>query len=233
MRRERDTYQAWLVGEIVLFALLGGSLAFFVTHTELPSSYALPNLRLTLETAGTLATGLVAILAGTRFATDGRRFDLLLCLGFCVASASTLAFALAPRIAEQELTRAEAWSLVAAGLMASTLIAAAPFARGTVASHRRTLGNWLAFLVVALAALWLLVRSIDALPALVPGTVDEPPALLTTAYSAAALLNLVAVVGFGLRFRERRDDLDRWLALGTTLMLFSSLHLVFTPLLGA
>jgi signal transduction histidine kinase len=46
------------------------------------------------------------------------------------------------------------------------------------------------------------------------------------------LLSLVAAVGFGLRFRSRRDDLDRWLALGSTLMLFSSLHLVFTPLLG-
>ena len=28
------------------------------------------------------------------------------------------------------------------------------------------------------------------------------------------------------------DDLDRWLAFGASLMLFSSLHLVFTPLLG-
>src|SRR5262249_10953987 len=48
-----------------------------------------------------------------------------------------------------------------------------------------------------------------------------------------ALLNLAAAVGFGLRFRERKDDLDRWLALGSTLLLFSSLHLVFAPLLGS
>ena len=48
-----------------------------------------------------------------------------------------------------------------------------------------------------------------------------------------ALLNLLAVVGFGRRFRETGDDLDRWLALGSTLQLFAALHLVFTPPLGS
>ena len=49
--------------------------------------------------------------------------------------------------------------------------------------------------------------------------------------AAQALLNLLAVVGFGKRFYERREDLDRWLALGSTLMLFASLHYAFTPAL--
>jgi len=81
--------------------------------------------------------------------------------------------------------------------------------------------------------LWGLMHSIEsALPDLVPTADNAPPFLLTFAYSANALLSLVAVVGFGLRFRERLDDLDRWLAFGASLMLFSSLHLVFTPLLG-
>src|SRR5207248_7971563 len=56
---------------------------------------------------------------------------------------------------------------------------------------------------------------------------------LTAALAALALLNLVAVVGFALRFRDRREDLDRWLALGATLMLFASLHYLFTPLLAS
>jgi signal transduction histidine kinase len=233
MRRDRDAYQAWLLGEIVLLALLGVSLALVLTRSYAHSSYALPNLRLVLQTVVALAGGLVAILAGARFATEGRRFDLLLCLGFFVASASTLAFGLAPSIAEHELTRSEAWTGLAARLVAWTLIAAAPFAHGVVGSHRRTLGNWIVFLVIVLTALWSLVGSLgDALPRLVPADGDTPPFLLTFAYSASALLCLVATVGFGLRFRNRRDDLDRWLALGTTLMLFSSLHLVFTPLLG-
>jgi len=233
MRRNRDAYQAWLLGEVLLLALLGGALAFFLTRSE-PSSYALPNLRLVLLTVGALAGGLVALLAGVRFTTERRRFDLLLCLGFFVAAASTAAFGLAPSIAEQDLTRAEAWTSVVSRLIAWILIAAAPFAGGVAKSSRRTLGNWLAFLVLALVVLWGLMHSIEAaLPAVVPSASNAPPFLLTFAYSANALLSLVAVVGFGLRFRDRLDDLDRWLAFGASLMLFSSLHLVFTPLLGS
>jgi NarL family two-component system sensor histidine kinase LiaS len=39
-------------------------------------------------------------------------------------------------------------------------------------------------------------------------------------------------VGFGLRFRARGNDLDRWLALGATLFLFGDLHYVLTPLVS-
>jgi len=233
MRRNRDAYQAWLLGEVLLLGLLGGALALFLTHAQPHSGYALPHLKLVLETVGALAGGLVALLAGVRFTTERRRFDLLLCLGFFVASASTAAFSLAPAIAEHDLTRAEAWTGVVSRLFAWTLIAAAPFARGVASSSRRTLGNWLVFLIVALASLWILIHSIESsLPALVPAGNDSPPFLLTIAYSTNAFLNLAAIVGFGLRFRDRLDDLDRWLAFGASLMLFSSLHLVFTPLLG-
>jgi signal transduction histidine kinase len=233
VRRNRDAYQAWLRGEALLLALLGAALAFSLTHQQPGASYTLPHLKLVLQTVGALAAGLVALLAGARFTTERRRFDLLLCLGFFVACSSTAAFELAPSITERDLTRAEAWSGVVARLIAWTLIAAAPFAPGVAKSSRRTLGNWLVFLLLALGSLWVLVHSIEAtLPALAPRATTAAPALLTFAYAANAFLNLAAVVGFGLRFRARRDDLDRWLAFGASLMLFSSLHLVFTPLLG-
>jgi signal transduction histidine kinase len=233
MRRNRHAYQAWLLGEVLLLGLLGAALALFLTRAQPYAGYALPHLKLVLETAGALAAGLVALLAGVRFTTERRRVDLLLCLGFFVASASTAAFALAPSIAEHDLTRGEAWTGVVARLFAWTLIAAAPFARGVVSSSRRTLGNWFLFLIVALASLRILIHSIESsLPALVPAGNASPPFLLTIAYSTNAFLNLAAIVGFGLRFRNRLDDLDRWLAFGASLMLFSSLHLVFTPLLG-
>jgi signal transduction histidine kinase len=233
MARSRDAYHRWLLGEALLLAVLGGALAISLTYSQPHSAYALPNLKLVLQTAGALAGGLVALLAGVRFATERRRFDLLLCLGFFVASVATAAFSIAPAIAEQELTRAEAWAGVVTRLIAWVLIAAAPFAHGRVKSSRRTLGNWLAFLALALVAIWAAMHSIgEALPALAPAAATASPALLTFAYSLNAFLNLAAVVGFGLRFRERRDDLDRWLAFGASLMLFSSLHLVFTPLVG-
>jgi signal transduction histidine kinase len=69
------------------------------------------------------------------------------------------------------------------------------------------------------------------LPELDPDS--ETSGLLTGSLAALALLNLLALVGFGKRFYERRDDLDRWLALGSTLMLFASLHYIFTPVLAA
>ncbi len=233
MPRARDAYHSWLLGEALLLAVLGGAVSFFHSYSQPHSAYPLPHLKLVLQTAGALAGGLLALLAGVRFATERRRFDLLLCLGFFVASVGTAAFSVAPSIAEQDLTRAEAWAGVVTRLIAWVLIAAAPFAHGRVASSRRTLGNWLAFLVLALMLVWLAMHSIEeALPALAPSAATTPPALLTFAYSLNAFLNLAAVVGFGLRFRERLDDLDRWLAFGASLMLFSSLHLVFTPLVG-
>lgn len=233
MPRKRDAYQAWLLGEALLLGLLGAVLALFLTRFQADSGYALPHLKLVLQTVGALAAGLVALLAGARFTTERRRFDLLLCLGFFVASASTAAFSLAPAIGEHDLTRADAWTGVVSRVFAWVLIAAAPFARGVVSSSRRTLGNWLVFLIVALGSLWILMQSIEAaLPALVPGGNNAPPFLLTFAYSTNSFLNLAAIIGFGLRYRDRLDDLDRWLAFGASLMLFSSLHLAFTPLLG-
>jgi signal transduction histidine kinase len=78
---------------------------------------------------------------------------------------------------------------------------------------------------------WLALRSwASGLPSLDPSS--DTPGLLVGALSALALLNLLALVGFGKRYYERREDLDRWLALGSTLMLFGSLHYMFTPVLA-
>ena len=44
------------------------------------------------------------------------------------------------------------------------------------------------------------------------------------------MLSLVALIGFGLRYRNRGDDLSRWLGSAATLSLFSALYRVFAPL---
>jgi signal transduction histidine kinase len=49
------------------------------------------------------------------------------------------------------------------------------------------------------------------------------------ALAALSLLALIAAVGFALRYRSHREDLDSWLALGATLTLFAELHYVVTP----
>src|SRR2546430_4899581 len=90
MRHEdRDDYQAWLWGEVLLIGLLGAALALFVAYPSLRNTYSLPQVRLVLDTAVTLAAAIVALLAGIRFSGDGRRLDLLLCGGVAGPPAST------------------------------------------------------------------------------------------------------------------------------------------------
>src|ERR687887_659045 len=176
MRDEENAYQSWLWGEILLFGLLGATLALFVTYPNLRPTYDLPQVRLVLDTMVALAAVLVAVLAGVRFSVDGRRLDWLLCAGFSLVAGSTFCFGIAPVLSGQPLHRTEQWSWIWGRVLAGVLIAA-------------TLG-------------------------------------------LRALMSLVAVVGFGLRFRARGNDLDRWLALGATLSLFADLHYVFTPLVS-
>ncbi|HEY8774722.1 MAG TPA: histidine kinase [Gaiellaceae bacterium] len=89
-------------------------------------------------------------------------------------------------------------------------------------------------MAILLAFSWGVAHQLgSSLPPLTDSTGDDQPFLLMGALAAQALLSLVAMVGFGLRFRSRRNDLDRWLALGATLAVFAELHYVFTPLLSS
>jgi signal transduction histidine kinase len=230
----REDFQAWVWGQILLFGLLGASLALFVTKKSLPTHWALPELRLVLQTIVGLAGGLIALLAGVRFSVEGRRRDLLLSTGFFVAALSTLAFSVAPVVGGERIHRPEGWANVVGQLFAWALIAGAPFAHGRAKSGRRALGNATFSAAVLLLLMWTVCRSLaHTLPPLGPDDADQIPPLLLGALAARALLNLLAVVGFGLRVYDRRDDLDRWLGLGATLMLFASLNYLFTPLVGS
>jgi hypothetical protein len=238
MRREkrenRDAYEIWLSGELLLFGLLGAALALFVDYPGLRHAYDFPALRLVLDTAIMLAGAIVAVLAGIRFSVEGRRFDLLLSCGFFLAAASTLLFSIVPVLDGPLVTRVEGWAAIFGGLGSAFLIAVAPFVRGGVAARQRALGNAVALLLVLLLGLWVLLASFGAeLPALAATPTDpDPPALLTIVLTLQALLSLLALIGFGLRYRNRGHDLDRWLASAATLSLFSSLYRVFTPLLS-
>jgi signal transduction histidine kinase len=229
MRRDdRDAYQAWLWGEVLLFGLLGAGLALFVTYPSLRDSYELPQLRLVLDTAVTLAAAIVAVLAGIRFSVEGRRLDFLLCGGFFVVAFSTFVFGVAPAFGGEIIQMSEAWTGVGCELVAAALIAAAPFVRGRVVARERALRWTTSALVTFMLAMWLFAGHLgEALPLLRQG--EEQPLLLVGAIALQALLSLVAVIGFGLRFRAEGEDLDRWLGLAATLALFAELHFVFTP----
>jgi len=225
----KDDFQAWLGGEILLIGLLGASLALFVARRDLQTAVSLPELRLVLQTIAAFAAGIIAVLAGVRYSVEGRRLDLLLCTGFLVASVSTAVFSIVPALNGHPIHRPEAWAAIVGRVFSWVLIAAAPFVSGR--SGRRALANTIVAALIVVFLGWLALRSsASALPLLDPSA--DAPGLLTGSLAALALLNLLALVGFGKRFYERREDMDRWLALGSTLMLFASLHYIFTPVLA-
>jgi signal transduction histidine kinase len=231
-RRTEQSSEAWLWDELILVTLLASALVLVAT-SRIHSTYHLPRVYLALNTAMAIACGVVAVLAGIRFSVVRSRSDLLLACGFFAAAGTTAAFNVAPLLGGQPLHREEAWASVGGWVLARAAIAAAAFATGSTARPRSVVPG---FAVVSglLAALWVTAHALgDDLPALATlGTATKTP-LLIAAVAVQALLDLLALVGFGQRFRERGEDLDRWLALAATLAVFAQLHYVFTPLLSS
>ncbi|HEX3687428.1 MAG TPA: histidine kinase [Gaiellaceae bacterium] len=231
---ERDDYQAWLWGEVLLIGLLAAALALFVAYPSLRNSYALPHVRLVLDTAVALSAAIVALLAGLRFSVDGRRLDLLLCGGFTAVAGSAMAFSIAPVLGGQPLHPTEAWAGIGGRVFAGLLIAAAAFSKRRTSARGRALGEMVFAVGIVLGLCWVIARQAGtSLPPLSNHAGHDQPLLVMGALSVQALLSLAAMVGFGLRFRSRRNDLDRWLCLAATLALFAELHYVFTPLLSS
>ncbi len=233
-RNAKDTFDSWLVGELLLVALLGSATALFLTNPSLRSTYELPEGRLVLDTAVVLAATIVAILAGVRFSVEGRALDLLLAGGFFVAGAGTLAFGVVPVLGGEAQDPAEAWAALAARVLAATLIALAPVVPGwRIAARGRALLAGFGIVVVSLLAIWLPLHGLGPAFDLVdPYGRGDRPFELTVTLSLLALLALLAVLGFANRYRVHGEDLDAWLALGATLTLFAELHYLLTPRLS-
>jgi signal transduction histidine kinase len=116
-------------------------------------------------------------------------------------------------------------------MLAAALIALAPLLPAArIAARRRALLVGNGIVLLGLLALWLPLRELGR--DFDPLVVGDRPAELTVALSFLPLLALLAVVGFALRYRARREDLDAWLALGATLTLFAELHYLLTPRLS-
>jgi signal transduction histidine kinase len=204
-----DRFESFLWGQVLLVALLAATLGLFVSYSSLRTSYSQPELRLVLATVFMLATGLVAVLAGTRFAAEGRRFDLLLAAGFAVSSLSWLAFTVGPGVGGHAVLG----PATAGRALSWVLITAAPFAGGGIDRRLRALWGALVLSAVVLLPLWLLARDVHTITGLL---------------AVQALLQLVAAVAFSNRYRMHGEDLDQWLSYVATLTLFASLGEIFT-----
>jgi len=231
--KEGNDFQAWLLSETLLAALLGAILALFLTNPALRTHYDLPQLRLVLQTTMALGGLLVALLAAARFSAEGRRVDLLLSSGFLVSSLSAAAFAIGPQLGGATLQPPEGWAALLGGMLGMALVAVAPFFRGRTRRRDWAILNAVAAAGLVLFVAWSMLRDASAsLPSLSPPP-GQQPFYLIGVLALQALIMLVAVVGWGERFRNRGDDLARWLALAFTLMLFAALQLVFQPLLAS
>jgi len=193
--------------------------------------YALPHTRIALDTAVAVTASMVAVLAAIRFLVEGRGMDLLLAAGFLATGVGTLVFAVAPTLSTHEggLGSVDMWAALGASLFGAALIAFAPFVSRKSVSRNRALAVTVVLVLVSLVGIWsdahFLGLDVDA-----SGTEGIRSPVIVGAYGLLALLSLIAAVGFGLRYRRHGRDLDSWLTLALTLVLFADLHYVLAPL---
>ena len=231
MNARSETYRSWAVGELLLVALLGSSTAFLVLSSTL-EGYALPEARLALDTAVAVFATIVAILAAVRFRVEGRLMDLLVASAFFASGLATFGFRVVPLLGGGALGPDEAWAAICAELAGAALLAGAPFVDRRLAARRNALVAAALAVVLAVPGAWLGVRLIGAGGPL-EGPTGTRTVVSTAAFGLLALLALVALVGFGLRFRRHGRDLDSWFALALTLIVFADLHSLLTPVVSS
>jgi signal transduction histidine kinase len=229
--RRSQTYRSWVVSEVLLVALLASATALFAASGSLQSAYELPEARLVLDTAIAVVAAIVAVLASVRFLVDGRTLDLLVAAGFWSIALGTTVFGIVPVLSGESLPPAAAWALVGARLLGAALIAVAPWADGRLQSRRPALlavGIGIAALLAS-AGLGLRTPQWEVVPEveLVEGS------SVVIAATLLAVLWLVALLGFAVRYRRYGRDLDSWLCLSVTLALFADLHFVLTPVVSS
>ena len=227
-----QSYRSWLVGEVLLIGLLASGTGLFAFSGSLQSAYELPETRLVLDTAVAVVAGIVAVLASVRFRVDGRTLDLLLAGGFWSIALGTSVFGLLPVLGGEPLPPWAAWSLVGARLLGAALIAVAPWTNGRLSARRPAIVALGLCIVALLAGAGFGLR----MPAWGDGgtavELVEGPSVMRAA-SVLAILWLIALVGFAVRYRRHGRDLDSWMCLSATLALFAELHLLLTPVVSS
>jgi signal transduction histidine kinase len=223
-------YRSWLLGEALLVCLLAAGTALFAANDSLSAAYELQDVRLVFDTVVAVVAVFVCVLASIRFLVEGRTLDLLLAGGFWSIALGTVAFGLVPVLFGGSMSANAAWQYVGARLLGAGLIAIAPYADGRLAARPRGL----VAVGVGVAGLLALGTIGMQLPG---GTLPSGGELVAGSYVrlAAGLLTvlwLVALVGFGLRYRRYGRELDSWMCLAATLAVFADLHLLLTPVVS-
>jgi signal transduction histidine kinase len=221
-----DTYRSLLISELVLAAVLAIATALVMGVSGL-DGYALPGAKLAADTAIAVVATLVAILVIVKVLVEGRTLDLVLAAGFLVAALGSFAFGVVPLLPGEEPSAREEWAAILADIGAAGLIALAPFLTGRTRARRAALALGGLGTLAVLAGAWAAAEAAAGRIALLDDAGGRALAP-TFAYALLSLLAVVAAIGFGWRFRRYGRDLDRWLALAMTLVVFADLHYVLT-----
>jgi signal transduction histidine kinase len=227
---ESPSYRSWLVGELLVVGLLASATALFAVRESLQSAYVLPQARIALDSIVAVVAVIVAVLATVRFLVDGRVLDFWLAGGFWSIAFGTAVFGLFPALGGDPIPPVAAWSLIASRMLGAALIAVAPFAHGQTQEQRK----WL--VPGGVAVVWTLAACALALRAAGVGTGSVESvegAQVVLAAAALAVLWLVALIGFALRYRSHGRDLDSWICLAVTLAFFAELHVVVNPVVSS
>ena len=173
---DAERWEPFLWGQVLLFGLLGATLGLFLSYPSLRNPYSLPELKLVLATLYMIAGGLVALLTATRFSVEGRRYDLFLCLGFLVTSATWCFFTIVPAIVHHSGARTELWAATSGRIAGWALVAAAPFVPGRARHRQIALWNGVLVCAGAMAVLWGMSSSLGkSLPNLSPADHADVP----------------------------------------------------------
>ena len=92
----KDTFESWLVGELLLVALLGSATALFLTNPALRNTYELPEGGSCSTPPSCSRRRSSPSSPASASSVEGRVLDLLLAAGFFVAGVGTLAFSVVP-----------------------------------------------------------------------------------------------------------------------------------------
>jgi signal transduction histidine kinase len=196
------------------------------------ASYATPSVRVALETVTTLIGLLAAYLVYGRYRISHSLSDFVLVCALVIVALKAMFFVGHHAVSPEDVDIFATWAQTVSVVLGAALLALSAFLPDRPIRHRRRV----AVVLLALPLLLGLVAFIEA--AVVPEShlgVEEPPrgATYELFQVGAAVLFVVAAVGFTRRAGRRHDELMRWLAVGATVAAAARLnYAVFPPYLN-
>jgi signal transduction histidine kinase len=203
-----------------------------------PFGYRNPALHLAMETALSLLALTVAFLVFGRIRQHGHTSDLVLVVALLTLGGSALLHSAAPALGIGLQPPARIWAALAGGSIGAALLLTAAFMddRPLARRHGRVPALAVAcvlLLAISAVTLWLGPSLSDAVRQ-GSGLSEGRPALVahvavTVLQAIAAILYVLAAVGFGAQAARRHDDLMRWLAAACVFATFARMHFVLYP----